>query len=78
MELVLIIRVLALRVFLVVEQGPSRNELRHDAAHGPQVDGLGVVLGPQQQLWRAIPDGRDVHVLHQEGGGSGGVGDGEA
>jgi len=45
-------------VYLAVarEQGSESVQLRHDAAHGPDVDGRAVRSGLEQNLWGSVPD----------------------
>ena len=45
-----------------VEDGLAGEELCKDAAYGPDVDGLGVVPGAQQQLGGPVPKG-DHHRI---------------
>ena len=47
-------------VVLAGEDGSASDELREDAAHGPHVDLLVVVLLAEDDLRRAIPPGHDV------------------
>ena len=42
------------------EEGLSRKHLRHDAAHGPDVDGQVVVHPVQHDLGRPVPPRRHV------------------
>ena len=42
------------------EEGLSREHLRHDAAHGPDVDGQVVVHPVQHDLRRPVPPRRHV------------------
>ena len=44
-----------------LEQYPPAEQLPEDAADGPDVDGVGVVLGTEQDLWGAIVLGH--HLL---------------
>lgn len=37
------------------EQGSDRVQLRHDASHGPDVDGRTVGVGLEQNLWGTVP-----------------------
>ena len=47
---------------LALEDRTEAEELGEDAAHGPHVNGRGVVLASQQELRRAVPDG-DHHLV---------------
>lgn len=38
------------------EQRSEGVELRHDAAHGPDVNGRAVGAGPEQNLWGSVPE----------------------
>ena len=44
-----------------LEEDPAAQQLAEDAADGPDVDGVGVVLGTEQDLWGAIVLGH--HLL---------------
>ena len=37
-----------------LEQYPPAEQLPEDAADGPDVDGVGVVLGAEEDLWRPV------------------------
>lgn len=62
-ELVLLERRVRALHLLATEQLARVDELGEDAADGPQVHRLGVVLGAEQQLRRAVPQRHD-HALH--------------
>ena len=47
-------------VVLAGEQRLAAQQLREDAAHGPHVDGEGVLVAGEQQLGRAVPPRDDV------------------
>lgn len=51
---------------VVRKQGLSGDHLAEDAAHGPHVDGLGVLGAVEQELRRPVPPRDDV--LHHEVG----------
>ena len=51
---------------LALEDRPQTGQLRDDAAHGPAVDGLVVVLRAHEQLRRAVPDRDDDLVPGEE------------
>ena len=57
-QLIVVVRVAGLDVLLpAVEDGFAGQQLGEDAADGPDVDGLGVVPGAEQQLGGAVPEG---------------------
>lgn len=39
---------------LSLEEDASAQQLCKDAAHGPDVDGVGVVAAPHEDLWRSV------------------------
>ena len=45
---------------LAREEGLPVHELAHDAPDGPHVHGLPVARGPEQQLWRAVPESEQL------------------
>ena len=56
-ELIMVVGVGRLDVLLTaVEDGLRRQQLGEDTPDGPDVDGLGVVAGAQQQLRRSVPE----------------------
>ena len=53
--------------FFAFEDRPQGEQLREDAAHGPQVDGWGIVAGAEEEVGRTVPDGDDDFVAVEEG-----------
>lgn len=53
--------------FFALEDGTGGQELSEDAAYGPEVDGGGVVFGPQKEVRGAVPDRYDDFVAGEEG-----------
>lgn len=45
------------------EQRPAGEHLGEDAAHSPEVDGVGVLAAAEEDLWGAVPP--SGHVLRQ-------------
>ena len=61
-------RLLAIHLrLLALEDGPEAQQLREDAADGPQVDRRRVVAAPEQQVRAAVPDRHDDLVAGEEG-----------
>ena len=68
-ELIFLERNVLLRVqfcLFALEDWTEACELGHDAAYCPDVDGLVVVFGTEQELGCAVPDGDDDFVPSEE------------
>ena len=53
----MVVRIASLDVLLsAVEDWLASQQLCKDAPYSPDINGLGVMPGPQQQLWGSVPE----------------------